>query len=246
VFLVRVAERVCQEQAQGDMLGTGRVGFQQIDDLGGKPQLRDRERAELNLEADDPRESRADRRGGGALSLIVLDSLGNGLKDAKQKRPGAHRRVGEGDVRRRQSIGNAETAVIAQRLINEPHHRGDDLGRRVIRASPFPKRIVVNAQEEFVEIKPRLGVALADRRPMHNVEHARQGFERGFQGGLVIDIVGQDSKRGSDKEICLPQQHCDAVETVRKDDPLGACHQEAKRDGLSITVGECLVRSVGE
>ncbi len=44
----------------------------------------------------------------------------------------------------------------------------------------------------------------------------------------------------------MPQQRCDAVETARKDDPLGACHQEPKRDGLGVTVRESLVRSVGK
>jgi hypothetical protein len=76
------------------MLGTGRVGFQQIDHLGGKPQLRDRKRSELNLETDYPCESRADRRGNGALCLIRGYAIRDALEDAERKGPGPHRRVG--------------------------------------------------------------------------------------------------------------------------------------------------------
>ena len=41
---------------------------------------------------------------------------------------------------------------------------------------------------------------------MHDVEHAGQGVERGFQGCLVVDIVGQHSECRADQEIGLPQQ----------------------------------------
>jgi hypothetical protein len=39
---------------------------------------------------------------------------------------------------------------------------------------------------------------------MHDVEHAGQGIERGFQRRLVIDIVSEDTKRRADQESGLP------------------------------------------
>ena len=56
------------------------------------------------------------------------------------------------------------------------------------------------------------------RRPMHDIEHAGQGIERGFQGRLVIDIVGQNPQRGADQEIGLPQCPRDLVEAARQGD----------------------------
>jgi len=41
---------------------------------------------------------------------------------------------------------------------------------------------------------------------MNDVEHPCQGIERGFQGGLVTDIVGQDAECCPDQEIGLPQR----------------------------------------
>ena len=64
-------------------------------DLGEDPQLRDRERAELDLEADHPRERGVNCPGDRALALILGDSGGERAEDFQQERPGAHGGVDE-------------------------------------------------------------------------------------------------------------------------------------------------------
>ncbi len=81
---------------------------------------------------------------------------------------------------------------------------------------------------------------------MHDVEHASQGIERGFEGRLVIDVVSQDAKCRADQEIGLPQRPRDLVEAGCQNNALGASHQQAEGNGLRIAIGERLVRSVGE
>ena len=95
--------------------------------------------------------------------------------------------------------------AAAQHVIDEADHRADDFRRRVVRAGQLAQVVVVDRQEVLVEVEPGVGLALADRVPVHGVEHARQRAERGLQRRLVVGVVGQQAQGGADERVGLAE-----------------------------------------
>ncbi len=103
-----------------------------------QPQLRHGEGAELQLEADQAVGGRLERAGYCPGALILGDGRRDPAQHAEQERAGADCRVGDGDVGRGEA-GRAVEQRPAQRLVDQPHHRGDHFGRRVVGAGPLPQ-----------------------------------------------------------------------------------------------------------
>ena len=82
---------------------------------------------------------------------------------------------------RGQPVALVEQRWVAQRLVHQPHHRVDHLGRRVIGAGLLAQVVVVDFQKVLVEVEPRVRVALGHVLPIDDVEHAAQRVERGLQ-----------------------------------------------------------------
>ena len=70
---------------------------------------------------------------------------------------------GQRDGRRGQTTVPDRKARL-QDIVDEPNHGADHLRRRVVGAGPLSQPVIIDLEELFVEVEPRLGVALADRR----------------------------------------------------------------------------------
>jgi hypothetical protein len=70
-----------------------------------------------------------------------------------------------------------ERESTAKHLVDQSNHCADDFGRRVVRAGLFSQVIVVDLEEILVEVKPSIGIALADRRPVDGIEYTRERAE---------------------------------------------------------------------
>src|SRR5260370_691380 len=84
------------------------------------------------------------------------------------------------------------TLASPQGLIDEVHHRGRHLRRRVVGAGPLTQRVVIKLEEVLVEVQPGLGFVLADRMPINYVENARERAQRRLERLLIWRIVSQD------------------------------------------------------
>lgn len=202
--------------------------------------MRDREGAELQFESDQPLGRRHHGAGHRALAEIGFHRTGDAPEHAEQEGAGADRRVGHGDVGGGQTRRALEERA-AQRLVDEAHHRIHHLGRGVVGAGALAQGVVVDLEEVLVEVEPGLGVVLADVVPIHRVEHARHGAERGLQRVLVGRIVGQQAERRSDQGVRLLQFGGGALDPVMQRDVARAGDQQAERHGLGIAIGELRV-----
>ena len=236
LVVVRIAERIRDEHAHG-FLGNG-AG--QLDDFGKDAKLRDRERTELHFESDEPFRRRVDRGRDGTFPFVRRDGLRDFAQHAEQEGAGAGGRIGEGDDGRREAGGELE-AVGAQHVIDEADHGADDFRRRVIRAGELAEVVVVDFEEVFVEIEPRVGIALADFLPVHRVEHAGERAERGLERGLILGVVGEQTERGTDERVRFRQLGGDLLEASGKTNFFRPRHEQAEGDGLRVAIGEGFV-----
>ena len=165
--------------------------------------LGDGERPELHFEGDQPLHGRIDGLGHRPGPFVGLDGRGNPAQDAEHEGPRADGRIGNGDGRRGQARGLLKPAP--QHVIDEPHHRPDDFGRRVIRAGQLAQVVVVDLQKVLIEVEPRVGVALADRVPVDGVEDSRERAQRRLQRLLIVRVVGQEPQGRADERVCLAQ-----------------------------------------
>ena len=207
--------------------------------------MRDGERTELDFEAEQPFRRRGDRRTDGARALIRLDIGGDAPERAEQEGPGADGRIGERHVRGSEPCRPLEQRS-SQGLIDEVHHRADDFRRRVVGARELAQAAVVDFEKMLVEIEPRFRLILAERRPVHFVQDARQRAERCFERLLVGFVFGQNVERRADQRVRfleLDRREFDAVfERYLK----GARHQQAEGHRLGVAIGELRVAGVGK
>ena len=230
--LLKLVRRAAVALAQGD----------QFDQFGQHPKLRHRERSELQLETDQPIERRRDRGRHRAGALARLDGAPDALQHAQQEGAGADRRIDEADLRRRQPLRQVEPSRRAQRLVHQPHHGGDDLRRRVVRARSFTGAVVVLLQEQFVEIEPGFRLALAELIPIDHIQHRRQGLQRRVERVFLIHLFGQQPQRRSDQRVGLAQRSGRLLDAARQWNSAGPRHQQAERDRLGIAVSKFHIR----
>ena len=83
-----------------------------------------------------------------------------------------------------------EPETTPKRVIHQPDHGADDFSRRVVRAGLLPQIIVIDREEVLVKVQPRIGLVLADRRPVDGIEDTRERAERGLQRRLVRGVIG--------------------------------------------------------
>ena len=144
-----------------------------VHDFGEDAQLRDGERPQLHFEGDKPLHGGVDGPLHGAFAFVGLDGFGDFPQHAQQEGAGARGRIGHRHRRRGQPGMLPETRA-PQHLIDQPDHGADHFRRRVVRAGLLSERVVIDLEKVLVEIEPGVGVALADRRPVDRVQHARR------------------------------------------------------------------------
>ncbi len=110
------------------------------------------------------------------LTLIFSDSLGDAAKNAQHEGAGAGCRVSQGDRRGGEASMEAES-VTAKRFVDQSDHRADHLRRRVVGASQLAQVIVIDSQELFIKIEPRIGMILADFVPIDGIENTGERVE---------------------------------------------------------------------
>jgi len=93
----------------------------------------------------------------------------------------------------------ASPAARSTTVLARPDRRGspsaDDFRRRVVGARELAQAAVVDFEKMLVEIEPRFRLILAERRPVHFVQDARQRAERCFERLLVGFVFGQNVER---------------------------------------------------
>ena len=236
----RIGERVRHVHVQRFMRHLPREFREFRDD----PQLRDGVRAQLQFERDEALDRVRDRSRHRAGPIDALHLAGDLPQHAKQIRSRTRGRVRDRDARRREPA--RETEPGPQPLVHEPDHRLHDRRRRVVRAGLLAERVVVDLEEVFVEIEPGVRVALADFRPLHDVEHANERAEGGLQRPLVLGAVGQQAQRGPDQRVGRTQLLRDHVESARQRQLVRASHEKPERDRLRVAIGEMAVGGFGE
>ena len=240
---VRVAERVGHEEPCG---GYRVRVVEECSQLREDTELRYREGTELHLEPDEAGDGGLDHRGHRPRTLIGRGRLRDPAQDAEQEGAGPGRRIGDGHLRRGEPLRQGEPLPGAQRLVDQPHHGPNHLGRGVVGARLLAQVVVVDAQEVLVEVQPGFRVALADGEPVHRVEHPREGGERGLQRRLVVGIVGEEAERGADEGVGVAQLAGHLVKATTQDDVARPRHQQAEGDRLRVAVREGFVRRARE
>ncbi|ODN68805.1 hypothetical protein A6302_03906 [Methylobrevis pamukkalensis] len=141
-----IAERVGDEQLRHGKIAEGAGVLHQFGIFGEQAKLGHREGPELQLEADQALGCTLQRAGYAARPEIVARRLRDLAQHAEKKGAGAHRRVGNGHVRRREPGGPSEQRP-AQGVVHQPHHGGHDLRRRVVGAGLLAQPVVVDSRK---------------------------------------------------------------------------------------------------
>ena len=237
---VGVGERVGEEHGRrirgGELAAAS--GRDERLHLRDQAELRHRERPELQLEAEQPCAQRVERGRHGARPAIGFRRLRDVAHDAEHERPGPRRRIADRHVRRSQPLRFRKQRRVAQRLVGQSHHRGHDLGRRVVGPRLTPQLGVVVGEEVLVEEKPCFRIALGDGRPVDHVQNARQGAERCRQCLSHGCIVDKETQGGADQRVGRTQLVGSLVQTLGKPDAADTRDQKPERDRLRVTVRE--------
>ena len=163
--------------------------------------MRDGERTELDFKAEQSfrgRVDRADRRRPAPWSASTLAAMRRSTPSRKVPVPTA----GSASVTSDEASPAARSNNGPRRAsIDEVDHRAHDFRRRVVGARELAQTVVVNFQKMLVEVEPGFGLVLAERRPVHFVQHARQRAERRFQRLLVGFVLGQNVERRADQRV---------------------------------------------
>lgn len=157
--------------------------------------------------------------------------------------------AGGGVAHRHRVVSQTTDQVEAgapQGLVHQRHHRAHDLGRRVVRAGLLAQRVVVYLEKVFVEVQPGVAPALAERRPIDNVEHAFERAERRGQGLSRYLVVGEQLQRRTDQRSGFRQALGDLVQIAADRDAACAGHQQPEGHRLRVSIGELLVGSLGK
>ena len=92
-----------------------------------------------------------------------------------------------------------------QRFVDQANHAADDFWRGVVRTRELAQVVVVDLQKVFIEVQPGIAAALAEFRPVDDVEHALQREQRGGQRLACLLAVGQKLQRRADQRRGLLQ-----------------------------------------
>ena len=236
-----IAQRVGDVHARGHL----RQSACQGQHLGQHPQLRHGERAQLKFEGDQAPQCRLHGGWHRAWAFVFAHALGQMAQHTQQEGARARGRVGHGHA-----VGGQATrqrkARSAQRFVDQRDHRPDDFRRRVVRASLLAQVVVVDLREVFVEVQPGVGLALAQSRPVHRIQHPLQRAERRVQGAAGLLVVGQQLQRRADERGRVLQALGHLVQIGADRDATRPRHQQPEGDRLGVAIRELLVAGLGE
>ena len=98
----------------------------------------------------------------------------------------------------------------------------------------------------LIEVEPRFRLILAERRPIHFVQHARQCVQRRLQRLLVGFFLSQNIERRTDQRVRFLELDRRQFDAVFQRNVEGARRQQAEGHGLRIAVGELRVAGIGK